>query len=119
MGVFLGTLISVITVPFWLTPYLVYKNVFNRPVMDYFLKYAYYAAIGIGTYFITSFASDFTLSSNFLELLLKGIVCIVVPNVIYILIFHKTTEFKYLFGIIRGISQKLLKKFKSNKGIPS
>ncbi|MEN1937245.1 hypothetical protein AAIE21_17085 [Paenibacillus sp. 102] len=118
MGVFLGTLVSVITVPFWLTPYLVYKNVFNRPVMDYFLKYSYYAAIGIGTYFITSFVSNFTLSSNFLELLLKGIICIIVPNVIYILIFHKTTEFKYLFGIIRGISQKLLKKFKLNKGIP-
>ncbi|AIK35782.1 polysaccharide biosynthesis family protein [Bacillus pseudomycoides] len=117
IGVFIGTLVSVLVVPFWITPYLVYKNVFNRSVMDYFLKYSYYAAIGIGTYFITSFLSNFTLSNHFLELLLKGMICIIVPNVIYILIFHKTTEFKYLFGIIRGISQKLLKKFNLNKKI--
>lgn len=109
VGVFLGTFVSVLAVPFWITPYLVYRNVFNKPVMDYFLKYSYYAAIGIGTYFITNFASNFTLSNNFLELLLKGIICIVVPNIIYISIFHKTVEFKYLFGIIKGISQKLLK----------
>ena len=39
IGVFIGTLVSAIAVPFWITPYLVYKKVFNKPVSHYFLKY--------------------------------------------------------------------------------
>ena len=54
-GVFIGTLISALVVPFWITPYLVYKKVFHKPVSHYFLKYIFYVAIGVGTYFITNF----------------------------------------------------------------
>ncbi|MEH7016227.1 hypothetical protein V7065_07220, partial [Bacillus sp. JJ63] len=61
--------------------------------------------------------SNFILSNDLLGLVLKGIVCLIVPNLIYVCIFRKTDEFKYLFGIFKNIVGKLLKRSKLGKGI--
>ncbi|MFP3123371.1 hypothetical protein OH784_11550 [Ectobacillus funiculus] len=116
-GVFLGTLISVLAVPFWFTPYLVYKKVFKKAVTSYYIRYMYYATVGLGTYFITSFLSNFVLLNGLWGLILKGIVCLIVPNLIYVCIFHKTNEFQYLCGILKNIVGKLLRRKELNKEI--
>ena len=103
IGVFIGTLVSAIAVPFWTTPYLVYKKVFHKPVSHYFLKYTYYAAIGIGTYFLTNFICGFVPVGDLISLIVRALICLVVPNLVYICIFYKTDEFKYLFGIVKNI----------------
>ncbi|EJQ97577.1 MULTISPECIES: lipopolysaccharide biosynthesis protein [Bacillus cereus group] len=114
-GVFIGTFVSALAVPFWITPYLVYKNVFHKPVRGYFLKYIYYIAVGIGSYLLTSFICNFISSDNFLTLLLRGIICLVIPNLIYVFVFCKTDEFKYLSGIINNLTRTLLIKVKLKK----
>lgn len=116
-GVFIGTLVSVLAVPFWFTPHLVYKKVFKKSILNYYIRYIYYAAVGLGTYFITNFISKFILLENLLGLTLKAVVCLIIPNLIYITIFHKTNEFRYLFGIIKSIIGKLLRRFNPNKGV--
>ncbi|KMY51883.1 lipopolysaccharide biosynthesis protein [Peribacillus loiseleuriae] len=116
-GVFIGTLVSAIAVPFWTTPYLVYKKVFHKPVSHYFLKYIYYAAIGIGTYFLTNFICSFILLGDLLSLIVKALICLIVPNLVYTCIFYKTDEFKYLFGIVKNITGTLFGRFKVNKKI--
>ncbi|SFI29120.1 MULTISPECIES: lipopolysaccharide biosynthesis protein [unclassified Bacillus (in: firmicutes)] len=117
VGVFIGTFISVLTVPFWVTPYLVYKKVFEKPIIHYYRTYMYYVVICIGTYLITKVISNFILLDGWLGLILKGTVCLIVPNIIYVFIFRKTDEFKYLFGVFKRIAGKLLKRFKLGKGI--
>lgn len=37
-----------------------------------------------------------------LALLEKGIICLVVPNVIIIALFNKTQEFRYIWDLIKG-----------------
>ena len=111
-GVFIGTLVSAIAVPFWTTPYLVYKKVFHKPVSHYFLKYTYYAVIGMGTYFLTNFICDFIPVGDLVSLIVRALICLVVPNVVYICIFYKTDEFKYLFGIARNLAGKLAERYK-------
>ena len=70
-GVFVGTLISSVFVPFWTTPYLVYKKVFKLPLVHYFRTYFLYLLIGVGTYFITEYCSGFIEADNFELLILK------------------------------------------------
>lgn len=117
LGVFIGTLISTLAVPFWTTPYLVYKKVFYKPILNYFKKYAFYIGLGIGTYWLTDLISSFVVADNFFSLILIGFICLIVPNLIYIGIFYKTDEFKYLFGIINKIFRRVLKKFNLYKTI--
>ncbi|WP_212935513.1 lipopolysaccharide biosynthesis protein, partial [Bacillus hominis] len=80
VGVFIGTLISALTVPFWLTPYLVYKKVFYKPIRIYFSNYIFYVFIGVGTYFVTNFISGEIVVNSIFSLMLKGLLCVVIPN---------------------------------------
>ncbi|MBO1512369.1 lipopolysaccharide biosynthesis protein [Metabacillus bambusae] len=115
IGVFIGTLVSVLAVPFWTTPYLVYKKVFHQPIFHYFLKYTFFITIGIGTYLLTNFICTFIPSLNLLNLIIKFLVCLIVPNVVYICIFHKTDEYRYLYGIFKNIKEKLVGGMKLKK----
>ena len=57
--------------------------------------------IGIGTYFLTNFICSFIPVGDLLNLILRALICLIVPNLVYICIFYKTDEFKYLFGILK------------------
>ncbi|MCY9660254.1 hypothetical protein P5G65_27650 [Paenibacillus chondroitinus] len=110
-GVFIGTLISAMIVPFWTTPYFVYKKVFQKPLIEYFISYFYYAGIGVGTCLITYYVSHFFVANTIIMLVMKGLTCLILPNFIYILLFHKSDEFKYLMGIVKNIMSRLQQKF--------
>ncbi|MFC4320706.1 lipopolysaccharide biosynthesis protein [Litchfieldia salsa] len=115
VGVFIGTMVSSLVVPFWTTPYLVYKKVFNKPLIEYFSKYFYFLCIGVCTYYVTSFISGFILLENLLGLFLKGVICLIIPNVVYTVIFYKTSECRYLYAILRNIMNSVVIKMKSGK----
>ncbi|UOY92706.1 hypothetical protein MUG87_00715 [Ectobacillus sp. JY-23] len=116
IGVFMGTLISALVVPFWLTPYLVYKHVFRMSVTLHFIKYTFYGIIGSIAFILTGWSSTFIEVGGWGGLTLRIIVCICIPNTLYFIIFRNTKEFQYLQGIIIGILGTTLKKIK-NRGI--
>ncbi len=101
IGIFLGTTISTLSIVFWNAPRLVYKNVFNVSVKNYFVKYIEYIIITLigGTF--TTYICNFINNGNFLSLILKGSVCVIIYNLILVLIFFKTEEFQYLYFIIK------------------
>lgn len=101
-GVFLGTLISILTTSFWVDPYILYKHGFNKSMFVHFKKWFFYFIItifvGLLTERISSIFTNYTLSSIIGGLL----VCLIVPNVIFIIIFHRTAEFKQVFQIFKS-----------------
>ncbi|WP_282937460.1 hypothetical protein [Paenibacillus sp. RC67] len=111
-GVFIGALISAVLVPFWTTPYFVYKKIFQKPLWHYYGTYAYYTAIGVGTCLATSLLCQWFSADTVMMLVVKVILCLMVPNVIYLALFYKTEEFKYLFGIVEGLIKNVLRKVK-------
>lgn len=115
-GVFLGTLISTLAVPFWVAPYLVYKKVFKRSVKLYFTKYIVFTLIALGTCSITSLLSNFLWSKGILNLLMNAALSLVIPNIIYIAIFHKTEEFRYIEKVVLNLlSNKMIYRKNMNK----
>lgn len=103
-GIFLGTTISTISTVFWTQPCIVYKNVFKRSVWSYFTNYGCYTVLTIITCFITSYICSILVKGHsFLSLIVLGIICLIVPNLIYISIFYKNKEFQYIrnFLLIR------------------
>lgn len=106
-GIFIGTVISALLVLFWTTPYLVYKKVFIQPLSHYYRKYTLYTSIGVMTYLLTKITCSFIPSDTFLWLSLKGVVCLITINLIYVAVFHRTEEYKYLLGVAKGILNKI------------
>ncbi|WP_440960665.1 lipopolysaccharide biosynthesis protein [Paenibacillus nitricinens] len=105
-GIFIGTIISTLTTCFWVEPYILYKYGFKKSISSYFLKYAIYTMImllgGGVTWLICYYIKGETISS----FLLKGIICAIVPNTIFLLVFWKTAEFKYLISVVKTITRR-------------
>lgn len=107
-GIFLGTTISSLALPIWIQAKLVYKEVFNQSVIKYFKSYILYILITLVIGVITTWICKLiTVEYLFLSLVIKGIICVTVPNIILIGMFYNTSEFKYLLNVVRPIVNKL------------
>ena len=103
---------------YWTQPSIVYKNVFKRSVWSYFIKYGFFAALTLVTCFVTTYICNYLIvGENFISLIIKGFICLIVPNIVYFIIFFKTNEFQYLFNIIKTYFLKLKGKKQLAKGM--
>lgn len=95
-GIFLGTMISTVTTSLWVEPYVLYKYRLQTSAVPYFVKYAIYAGVtvvlGVGVHWLCG-----QLTGN-LWLLCFGrmLISFVVVNLAYLLLYHRTGEFKLL-----------------------
>ncbi|WP_092639574.1 polysaccharide biosynthesis protein [Acetanaerobacterium elongatum] len=109
-GVYIGTitqgLLSTI-----IKPVIVYRNLFNRNASSYFWDGARYAVVviisGAVCYAIKSVLLTQVTVINFIILIAA---VALVPNLIFLLFFGKTPEFKYLWNIIHSIVIKITRK---------
>lgn len=109
-GVFLGTLVSSITTVCWFRPYLTYKYIFKSSVKAYYKTYLTYiivvAIACLSTYILCNMAFvEFT----WVNFIARIIVCVTIPNTIFILLYRKTYEFKKLVSLANGIIKKYIK----------
>lgn len=104
-GIFIGTTISTIVLPLWLQAKLVYNKLFEKSISIYLKKYLLYLGIVFGVGIITTILCNRIIVDEFIGLVIKGLICVIVPNIILVLIFYKTKEFKYILNIITTISK--------------
>jgi len=114
-GVFVGTTISTLSIIFWNQPRIVYKYLFKKPVGSYFEKYALYAFLTTASCFITSSICNFFTENNFISLVARGLVSLIIPNMIYLMVFFKTKEFQYLLDVAKGLLLKIRRVFEDRR----
>ncbi len=105
VGVLLGTLISTVTVPFLVEPYVVYRHGLKMKAYLYYLQYFKYTGITLLNCALTWWLCGFT-TSGIVGFLCKMLICAVVPNLVYLIIYGRTKEFRYIketvLRIVRG-----------------
>ena len=107
-GIFIGTTISTISIPLWTQSKLVYNKVFNKSVIEYFKKYIFYICLTLITGCTTTLMCNILITgNNFMCLVGRGMICVSIVNLIYILIFYKTKEFKYILNIVNPILMRI------------
>ncbi|ASF38493.1 sugar translocase [Halobacillus halophilus] len=115
-GIFLGTIFSRLMVYFWYDPYIIYKYVFNRPLKEHFIKYVSYTFVVAGAGLITKLAANqIQTNHQTLTLLLMGMLCLTIPNLIFYLFFRNSKEFNYLSSVLRNLYQNKFLKTYSKK----
>lgn len=109
-GIFLGTIISTVTVPLWREYYILNKNVFKSKKIIFVVIFQICSAIiatamGVGLYYL------FLIIPNTVGyFILKFFICLIgIPIVFFILTFPME-ERKYLTGFISRIFKKIFKK---------
>lgn len=105
-GVLIGTLCSTLLVNVWWEPLVLFKYGFNARLSKYFKKYFEYLFVILTTQFlIYKFGDIFNLTS-LLGFIIWGIVLFVMYFLIFVLIFFKTDENKY-------VSKKIMQRIKN------
>ncbi len=110
-GIVLANLLSMLLIPLWTQPYLVYSRVLGKSVLGYYLRYILYLVMTAGLYFLTAFTAKWIvgllgITNLFLELLVRGSVCVIVPNVINLAVFWRTAEMRDMLAMFRGVLKR-------------
>ena len=113
-GVFLGTIISTVTTCFWIEPYVLYKHVFNKNSKQYFIRWAFYTAVVVIAALVTCLIAMHTYIENaYLLFIVKMLICLTIPNVIFWLFFHNSAEFSFFCNLCERVVSKFLTKFRN------
>ncbi|MDD3241994.1 MAG: polysaccharide transporter [Bacilli bacterium] len=106
-GVFIGTIISSFVLYGYSYPKLVYKNLFAKNYMNYFLELIKSIFIFIIACTCSCLLADFFYIDNlYLELIINSLISITIPTLIIIIFFRKTDEYKYFKDMLKKIFRK-------------
>ena len=105
-GILAGTLASTLALPFWWEPLVLYRRGLHMPVWKYFVGYsvqmAVTAAAGGATWLLCSMMGD-----GMGGFLLKALLCLAVPNGVYLAVYSRTEELAFLKEQVRKAVKKL------------
>lgn len=109
-GVFLGTVVSSICVPCWYRPVVVYKYAFHKPVKEYFSRYFLYLAVVLLNITLVTLIQYYIISPlslpEYASFGMMMFVCLLVPNAVIVILFHRTEEFGYLVQLGKSLLER-------------
>lgn len=116
-GVFLGTFISSVTVCVWVEPLVLYKYGFEMKLREYFKLYFKYLIITLFCCFVTYLLCSYITFGRVISFIIKAFICLIIPNLVIIILFRTSREFKYLKIILLKFFNKFFhrKKVKYEK----
>ncbi|MGN0638830.1 MAG: lipopolysaccharide biosynthesis protein [Huintestinicola sp.] len=110
-GIFLGTVISTLTVCIWVEPYVLFKHVFRSSPKKYFCRLLLYTAVTGAVCALTYFVCGcVTIASPLWDLAVRVLICALLPNLIFLALFGRTEEFKFFLKLLTDIISGKLKK---------
>ncbi|WP_347321056.1 hypothetical protein [Rossellomorea sp. RS05] len=99
-GILVGTIISMLLTSFWIEPFIVYKHIFYKKVSKYYLKILFYTIVNIIVGSFAWFIVQLIPQQDLFGFCIKVLICLIIPNFIFVFSFSKTQEFKYLSHLI-------------------
>lgn len=109
-GVIISTLVCTVFINVPWGTIILFKNYFKRSPIEYFLKILRYILIISVCGVITYFACELLPPQGLLYLIIKGIICLIVPNLLLYLVFYRAEEFEFLKRLIMRFVPKRMTK---------
>lgn len=109
-GVILSTVLSMLLVGMpWLFHNLFTTMFEKKQLLEYLRKLFYYVAVSLMACVITYLVCSRVDSGNWMTIIIRGIICCVIPNFIFMMIYHRTTEFKECIKLVDKMTKGKLK----------
>lgn len=112
VAVLLGTIISNLAVSWWFDAYLVYKHVFKRKPWSFYIRFWIRMAYVFANCFLIEKIGNLFEFTGFMDVIVKGILCLVIYNVIFICLFRKSEEYLYVKLCINRLMRKMFRNRK-------
>lgn len=112
-GVLLGTFLSNLLTFMWFDPYIIYKKVFKKNVLRYYLTNIGYLLLFMLLGLLCNKVCDLITIKGIIGFIIHGIICVSIPTTVIFVMFYKSTYFKYLKEpLLKIINNKLKRKVK-------
>lgn len=110
LGILEATAIARALTNTWYDPWMIFKHGFHKRFIPYLIRYGMYLIL-----LIVTCGTCYELSGLFQlplipRLLVKTMICMIIPNLFFGIVFYRFTEFKYLLSIIKNIKEQIIKK---------
>lgn len=107
-GVIIGTIVSQLLLYTYSYPKYVYEPIFKRNKLKYYKEMIQYLLLFLMTFTITVLLTKYiNINNSFIELIIYATICIIIPNIITILLFFRSKEFKYFINLIKSKIKKI------------
>lgn len=114
IGIFLGTIASTLIAPFWIEPHVLFKYYFKTPIKNYWKKYFINTVITLIIGSITYLLCSLLPTSGIIVFIVKMLICIFVPTILYLLFYFKSPELKYFITLLKTYINKNKKNHSKN-----
>ena len=106
-GIVAGTLISLLIINFGYGSQILFKHYFvHQKISEYFIRHGVYALTTTVICIVTVLISNLVPFGGVPGLIMKGIVCIAIPNILYFAIYFKTKSFQESVGFIKKVIRR-------------
>ena len=105
-GVIIGTIFSDVAVAMWYEAKVFFRDRFNKGFGRYLAVQMGYLALNMSLALLSMglchAVTKGSLGDRYIfVIIVRLLICLVVPNVVYVLLFHKTESFRYFWKILR------------------
>ncbi len=97
IGVFLGTLLSMLCTSVWLEPFVLYQKYLHASSKGYYLHYVGYIAAMGGIWWMSDFLCSHMRGSFWVLFCKKLFICVTVPNILLLCLYMKTQAFQFVW----------------------
>lgn len=112
-GIYLGSAVSRALTNTWYSPYALFKHGFHLPTRMYFTRYLGYLVLLVATGGVCWLAcSAVSFSSLIATVAVKAVICCIVPNAIFLIVFGKTKAFGTLIVFVKSFAERILNRLK-------
>lgn len=98
-GIIIATIVSLLFVNFIFGSRVVFRCYFkNGKIGSYFMQHGKYAAVTLVTAVLSTLIISRIPGEGVTAFLLRGILCVIIPNIIYLVIYYRTEEYRRSIG---------------------
>jgi len=115
-GIILASIIARLLTNIWYEPYILYTKFFEKNPLEHYSREFIRVLVLIGTIILmTPMIQLIAFSNLYMNILLKSILCLVIPAMILYIIYGRSEEVKFLMNKFQSVFHILQKKVKNNE----
>ena len=92
-----------------------FKYVLKRSTMEYFVWYLKKTLACMGVMLITWTGCHMVKTNILAELIIDFIICLLVTNICFWLLYHKNEDYKYCISLVKNVADKMFRRFMKGK----
>ncbi|MCU5653892.1 sugar translocase, partial [Bacillus mycoides] len=96
-------------------PYIIFKMIFKKSVKVYFIRYILFVVLVLFSVIATDFIGYIFHINIFMDMVIRSILCLIIPNLIFWMVFKEAEEYRYFLNLTRILIKKIKSKILTRK----